>query len=267
MWAAGHLQWKHCLVRVDCTGTLVLFHGALVLAQVCQPIRLLPMRAMLVCFLVVLSHTSIHSLFFLPLFSWQRTPNMLESGTFVKMAQMPSGTAAAKGFADFHRLAWLVANTEFTQGRSWGNLLTTAAQGNLTYLDNLNFKLKVNALLKSFVHVHGLIALLCVHPGYILCTSLTPTRGTEINGQHNILCCVYQAACLKHAASCALFLSHPHSVKKRCGAAGKINTPCLQQCLLVVMWRRHQIHSCLWGSSSGPWVRACGLQAEANTLP
>lgn len=66
MWAAGHLQWKHCLVRADCTGTLVLFHGALVLAQVCQPIRLLPMRAMLVCFLVVLSHTSIHSFILLP---------------------------------------------------------------------------------------------------------------------------------------------------------------------------------------------------------
>lgn len=66
MWAEGHLQWKHCLVRADRTGTLVLFHGALVLAQACQPIRLLPVRAMLVCFLVVLSHTSIHSFILLP---------------------------------------------------------------------------------------------------------------------------------------------------------------------------------------------------------
>lgn len=140
MWAAGHLQWKHCLVRADRTGTLVLFHGALVLAHVCQPIWLLPVRAMLVCFLVVLSHTSIHSFFFLPLFSWQRTPNTLESGTFVKTARMPSGTAAAKGFGDFHRVALLVTapKTGFTQVRSWANLLTTATHGTWNTVDTFS---------------------------------------------------------------------------------------------------------------------------------
>lgn len=168
---------------------------------------------------------------------------------------MPSGTASAKGFGDFHRVALGVTapKTGFRLVRSWANLLMTAAHWNLThFMDTFNqipltllFYLLTNVIFlernESVSQVFGpcLVDSLCVHPCYRLIsfflTSFScPHQENEWTGQWGLPMHTQQA-CLKHAASCVLSLSHSHSVKKRCGAAGKINTPCLQQRLLVVM--------------------------------